>query len=163
MDFPSLTLDWYFLFCSVSFSYFLFFFIDASLYSLIDWFCVCVFFIRYPCQLHSSLFITKMVEQLVPVSCLDIFQHQWVRLWAYGMDRQLGAASVQTVDHGGQAMTSCSLWQDASSWRVTLLIYFASLFFSRLTLANVLIFFQTHLCQSFFVFCYLLIPCFMGH
>ena len=81
------------------------------------------------------------------------------------MDRQIAAASVQTVDHGGQAMTSWSLWQDASSWRVTLLIYFASLFFSRLTLANVFDFFflQTHLCQSFFVFCYLLIPCFMGH
>ena len=80
------------------------------------------------------------------------------------MDRQIAAASVQTVDHGGQAMTSWSLWQDASSWRVTLLIYFASLFFSRLTLANVFDFFyHTHLCQSFFVFCYLLIPCFMGH
>ena len=58
------------------------------------------------------------------------------------MDRQIAAASVQTVDHGGQAMTSWSLWQDASSWRVTLLIYFASLFFfSRLTLANVFDFF----------------------
>ena len=39
------------------------------------------------------------------------------------MDCQLGAASVQTVDHGGQAMTFGSLWWDAASWRVTLLSY----------------------------------------
>ena len=59
------------------------------------------------------------------------------------MDRQVAAASVQTVDHGGQAMTSWSLWQDASSWRVTLLNFFSLLhfFFSWLTLANVFDFF----------------------
>ena len=59
------------------------------------------------------------------------------------MDRQVAAASVQTVYHGGQAMTSWSLWQDASSWRVTLPSYFSLLhfFFSWLTLANVFEFF----------------------
>ena len=56
--------------------------------------------IRYPYQLCSCLVITKMFEK-VPISCLDLCQHQQVRLWAYGMDHQLGAASVQTVDHGG--------------------------------------------------------------
>ena len=55
------------------------------------------------------------------------------------MDCQVAAASVQTVDHGGQAVTSCSLWRDAASWRVTLLSYFAFLhfFFSFLTLTYV--------------------------
>ena len=50
-----------------------------------------------------------MLEQ-VPISCLDCFQHLLVRLKAYGMDCQFGAASVQTVDPGGQAMTfwTCS-------------------------------------------------------
>ena len=138
MDFPSLTLDWYFLFCSFSYSYFFNLFIDAYLFFLFDWFCVCGFLIgllmlrsliRYQCQLYSCLVITKMVEQ-VSISCLDIFQHQWVGLLAYGIDRQLGAASVQTVDHGGQAiMTPCSLWRDAASWRVTLLSCFTFLYF----------------------------------
>ena len=59
----------------------------------------------------------------VPISFLGLFQDLWVRLKAYGMDCQLGAASVQTVDHGGQAMTFGSLWWDAASWRVTLLSY----------------------------------------
>ena len=45
------------------------------------------------------------------------------------MDRQVAAASVQTVDHGGQAMTSGNLWQDAASWRVTLLSHFTFLHF----------------------------------
>ena len=39
------------------------------------------------------------------------------------MDSQLEAASVQTVDPGGQAMTFWSLWWDAASWRATLLSY----------------------------------------
>ena len=47
-----------------------------------------------------------------------------VRLGAYGMDCQLGAASVQTVDHGGQAVTFWSQRWDAASLRVTLLSYF---------------------------------------
>ena len=59
------------------------------------------------------------------------------------MDRHVAAASVQTVDHGGQAMTSWSLWQDASSWRVTLLFFFllCFTFCTLLTLANVFDFF----------------------
>ena len=60
------------------------------------------------------------------------------------MDRHVAAASVQTVDPGGPAMTSCSLWQDASSWRVTLLFFFFLLCFTfctLLTLANVFDFF----------------------
>ena len=73
----------------------------------------------YSFQVYSCLVITKVLEQ-VPISCLDLFQHLWVRLKAYGMDCQLGASSVQTADHGGQAMTFWSLWLDAASWRVTL-------------------------------------------
>ena len=67
--------------------------------------------ISYPYQLCSCLVITKMIQQ-VPVSCLGLFQHQWVRLGVYGMDCQLGAASVQTVDHGGHTMTCWNLWWD---------------------------------------------------
>ena len=82
----------------------------------------------YPYQLCSCLVITKMVEQ-VPVSCLDLFQHLLDRFKAYGVGRQVAAASVQTVDHGGQAMTFWSLWWDAASWRVTLLTYITFLHF----------------------------------
>ena len=51
----------------------------------------------YPFLFCSCLVITKMVERVL-ILCLDLFQHLWVRHKAYGMDRQLGAASVQTVD-----------------------------------------------------------------
>ena len=64
--------------------------------------------IRYPYQLCSCLVITKMVQQF-PVSCFDLFQHLQVGHETYGMDRQLGATAVQTVDCGGPAMTSWSL------------------------------------------------------
>ena len=97
--------------------------------------------IGYPCQLCSCLVITKMVEQ-VPISCLDLFQHQWV-IWAYGMDCQLGAASVQTVDHGGQAITFWSLWWNAASWRVALLSY--------ATLSHFYIFLLLNIDQCFFL------------
>ena len=66
---------------------------------------------RYPFQLCSSLVITKIVEQ-VHISGLDLFHHLRVRHKACEMDQQLGAASVQTVDLGGQTMTSWSLWWD---------------------------------------------------
>ena len=36
---------------------------------------------------------------------------------------------MQTVDHGGQAMTFWSLWWDASSWKVTLPSYITFLHF----------------------------------
>ena len=100
-----------------------------------------------------------MVEQ-VPVSCLGLFQHQWVGLWAYGMDHQLGAASVQTVDHGSQALHVhleplvglCFLKSNIVMW---LFYIFSSLL--TLTYDFSLIFFFFHLFQSFFVFCCLLI------
>ena len=77
------------------------------------------------------------------------------------MDRQVAAASVQTVDHGGQAMTSWSLWQDDSSWRVTLLKFFSLLhfFFSWLTLANDFEFFFPNSSLSVILCVLLLIDC----
>ena len=75
------------------------------------------------------------------------------------MHRQLGAASVQTVDHGSQALhvhfeplVGLCFFE---SNKVMLLFY---IFSSLLTLTNdfSLIFFL-HLFQSFFVFCCLLI------
>ena len=93
----------------------------------------------YPFQLCSCLVITKMVEQ-VPVSCLDLFQHQWVGIRAYGMDRQLGAASVQTVDHGDQVITFWSLCWDAASWRVILLCYITLSHFYIFPLLNITVF-----------------------
>ena len=84
--------------------------------------------IRYPYQLCSCLVIAKMVEQ-APISHLDLFQHLWVRHKACGINHQLGSASVQTVDHGGQAMTFSSLWWAAASWRVPLLNYITLLHF----------------------------------
>ena len=120
----------------------------------------------YPFQLCSCLVITKMVEQ-VPISCLDLFQHQRFRLQAYGLDCQLGAASVQTVDHGGQALhvhlqpvVGLCFFQ---SNIITLLIY---IFF--LTLTNFVFDFYCFLCffhhlfQSLFVLCCLMICCFLG-
>ena len=79
----------------------------------------------YPFQLCSYLVITKMVEQ-VPISCLDLFQHLWVRLKAYGVDRQVAAGPVQTVDHGGQAMTSWSCFLESN---ISYVFYFSSLYF----------------------------------
>ena len=107
--------------------------------------------ISYPYQLCSCLVITKMVER-VPVSCLGLLQHQWVGLRAYGMDRQLGAASVQTVDHGGQALhvhlePLVGLCFFESNIVMLLFYIFSSLL--RLTNDFSLIFFL-HLFQSFF-------------
>ena len=36
-----------------------------------------------------------------PTETIRQVQYLWVRLKAYGMDRKIAAASVQTVDHGG--------------------------------------------------------------
>ena len=119
--------------------------------------------IRYPCQLCSCSIISKKVEQ-VPVSCLDLFQHQCVGIRAYGMDRQLGAASVETVDHGGQVITFWSLCLDAASWRVMLLRYVTLSHFYIFPLLNITVFsvsfslFFVRVCVC--VFYYLLIRCF---
>ena len=115
--------------------------------------------IRYPYQLCNCLVITKMVER-VPISCLGLFQHQWVRLWAYGMDCQLGAASVQTIDLVGQAITFWSLWWDAASWRVTLLSYVTLSHFYIFPLLNIGYCFSF---SHFLVFYYLLVHYFLGH
>ena len=92
--------------------------------------------IRYPYQLCNCLVITKMVER-VPISCLGLFQHQWVRLGAYGMDCQLGAASLQTVDHGGRAITFWSQRWDTAYLRVTLLSYVTFWHFYIFPLLNI--------------------------
>ena len=73
----------------------------------------------------------------VPISFLGLFQDLWVRLKAYGMDCQLGAASVQTIDLVGQAITFWSLWWDAASWRVTLLSYVTLSHFYIFPLLNI--------------------------
>ena len=119
--------------------------------------------IRYPCQLCSCSIISKKVEQ-VPVSCLDLFQHQWVGIRAYGMDRQLGAASVETVDHGGQVITFWRLWWDAAPWRVKLLSYVTLSHFYIFPLLNInqcfsLTFFFVSFSHSCVCY-YLLICCF---
>ena len=114
--------------------------------------------ISYPYQLCSCLVITKMVEQ-VPVSCLGLFQHQWVRLQAYGMDHQLGAASVQTVDHGGQALhVHLEPLVGLCFLKSNILMLLFYIFSSLLTLTNAfsLIFFFISF-SHFFVFCCLLV------
>ena len=70
------------------------------------------------------------------------------------MDCQVAAAaSVQTVDHGGQAMTSWSLWQDAASWRATLS--------SRFIFLQLIFFLSEHWLMLFFDFFFFYI--FVGH
>ena len=92
--------------------------------------------IRFPYQFCNCLVITKMIEQ-VPISCSGLFQHQWVRLGAYGMDCQLGAASLQTVDHGGRAITFWSQRWDTAYLRVTLLSYVTLSHFYIFPLLNI--------------------------
>ena len=58
------------------------------------------------------------------------------------MDSQLEAASVQTADPGGQAITFWSLWWNAASWRVALLSY--------ATLSHFYIFLLLNIDQCFF-------------
>ena len=59
---------------------------------------------RYPFQLCSWFVITKWFNNLKFHVLIYFSRHE-----TYGTDRQLGAASVQTVDHGGPAMTFWSL------------------------------------------------------